>query len=155
MSKADLLMVRHLTYHPHFKEYLNQITFSEFEEFDDEIDAFVRFFKWRWVYKLFRIEKKFWLNRLSMVIELLQDIRQDPEDAFELMLKKNIDYGSEQLLLTGTRGIAARITDKICRLKHLIKNDKKSILGEPYDDGIIDWFNYCILALLLIDGKLE
>ncbi len=154
MNKHELILERLWAYNPSFLEYMKTISKkSKTDDLEKEIQIFAGYFRWHWIYWMVSSDKNFWLERLSVANQWMGSISMKPKHAFDTLIGKNIDYGSEQLLLCGVKGIAARITDKLCRLKWL-KQRKGSILGEPYDDAILDWFNYCILALLLIDKKL-
>ena len=72
-----------------------------------------------------------------------------------LMGEKNAVYGSDQLKLTGSRGIAVRCVDKLCRMINIRNGvDPKKHNVEGYEDSVVDLLNYSVLAILLISCEL-
>ncbi len=67
----------------------------------------------------------------------------------ELVISKQRDYGSENVMAFGEKGVLVRANDKIARLKNIIlRHDGKSI-GEKRMDSWTDLAGYAILALML------
>lgn len=75
-----------------------------------------------------------------------------------VMGEKNYLYGSEHIKLTGTVGIAIRNVDKAYRLMRLEKlrdgGARASRMDESAEDTRMDMINYCVLAVLLLEGGL-
>ena len=72
----------------------------------------------------------------------------------DLVIKKQMDYGKDNILVFGEFGVLVRTNDKIARLKNLIG---KEGITEPRIDAWVDIIGYGIIALLLDRGwfKLE
>jgi len=79
--------------------------------------------------------------------EILSELR-------ELMIKKQKDYGHDNILEFGELGVLVRANDKMARLKNLIQNDKEA-QNESIEDSWKDLANYAIIALLLRRDKFE
>ncbi len=69
----------------------------------------------------------------------------------ELLVKKQADYGKENILAFGELGCLVRANDKIARLKHLFLSHKMP-KNETIEDSWQDLANYAIIALLLKRG---
>lgn len=67
----------------------------------------------------------------------------------ELVIKKQYDYGHENILAFGELGILVRANDKVARLKNLTNKKGKT---EPRLDAWFDLGGYAILALMLDRG---
>lgn len=70
-------------------------------------------------------------------------------DAFEVLLRKQKDYGPQNIALTGITGVAVRLNDKIQRLINLIRQDSTPEF-ESIEDTAIDIMNYGAILLMLI-----
>lgn len=66
-------------------------------------------------------------------------------------IKKNKDYGKNNILDTGELGILFRINDKINRLKNLLMNNKKPE-NEPVEENWQDIAVYAVIAILYRRG---
>lgn len=81
-----------------------------------------------------------------------QAVMKFVEEAVALLIKKNQDYSSDNITMTGLKGVVVRLMDKIVRLNNLTSAD-----GEPNFEGIrdtiMDIFNYAIIANSLQDGS--
>lgn len=78
------------------------------------------------------------------------EFRSIQDEAFNLFLKKNADYGNafEEF---GIIGILIRINDKIKRSINISKKDITLVEDENLRDTLIDLHNYCALAICLIN----
>lgn len=74
---------------------------------------------------------------------------QFAEEAFDLMLKKNHDYG-EAWRDMRTSSITDLILTKILRIKQIESNDGKTTISEGIDSHYLDIINYSIFALIRI-----
>jgi len=98
--------------------------------------------------------RRFWLKAVRLYLPYVHS-----ENAVNLLVNKNRLYGNRQLYLMGTLGILIRSIDKIERIANIQRSvqigEKVSLLlDEPMSDSYKDLFNYAILAVLLIDGRL-
>lgn len=69
----------------------------------------------------------------------------------DLMIKKQMDYGSQNILKFGEMGVIVRMNDKLERLANLVKSGRKPE-NELLDDTYLDIANYAIIALMLRHG---
>lgn len=74
------------------------------------------------------------------------------EECFELGVKKNSDYGSDNILRFGERGLIIRISDKYARVQNLLKKVKTSVGDEKIEDTLEDIINYSIYGDMLTDN---
>jgi hypothetical protein len=85
----------------------------------------------------------------------LKKLDQTIKQNRDLLVRKNHDYGSDNLVKTGVYGIAVRLQDKISRLLNLLDPAKG---GEPnfesVDDTLGDIANYGLLGQLMRRGGL-
>ena len=72
----------------------------------------------------------------------------------ETLIKKNHDYGDDNIGVLGVKGIFVRMHDKIARLKTLVwlREDIK-VTDESANDTFMDLANYSIIAIILSKGK--
>jgi len=77
-----------------------------------------------------------------------ESVRLVMDELEALLLKKQADYGHENITDFGELGCLIRSNDKISRLKNLMLK-KKSPENETLDDSWIDLANYAIIALML------
>ncbi len=70
--------------------------------------------------------------------------------AFELMLKKNHDYG-EAWRDMRISSLTDLIMMKILRTKQIEDNKGKTLISEGIDANYLDMLNYAVFALILID----
>ena len=76
------------------------------------------------------------------------------EQAFELMKKKNHDYG-EAWRNMRVSSITDLILMKILRIKQIEQNDGKTVISEGVDANYYDIMNYAIFALILLSENKE
>lgn len=68
-----------------------------------------------------------------------------------LLCSKQRDYGPNNILKFGHKGIAVRLSDKISRLQTLRQRQSWFVPESAYD-SFVDIVGYCIIALMLISG---
>lgn len=78
--------------------------------------------------------------------------KQKSNNIAELLIKKQNDYGKQNILDFGEYGILVRSNDKFARLKNLYNNNKQP-QNESIRETWMDIAGYAILALMLIDGE--
>ena len=71
----------------------------------------------------------------------------------EIMVKKNHDYGDDNISALGPKGVFVRIWDKTSRLKQLEWLEKEPKVNESIEDTTLDLANYAIINLILLRGK--
>lgn len=72
----------------------------------------------------------------------------------ELIIRKQRDYGHENILTFGQFGVLVRANDKVARLKNLYEKGKQPA-NESVRDSWRDLANYAIIALMLMDGTFK
>jgi hypothetical protein len=72
----------------------------------------------------------------------------------EKLLAKHHDYGPGNLLKDGELGIVIRSSDKVERLRHILRNEAQ-VSDEKIEDTWSDLAGYAIQALLLRRGALD
>ena len=110
-------------------------------------------------------DQEIWLHLSGLCISLLKDIYKgvNVEHIAELLIRKQKDYGPENISRFGIIGICIRLNDKVARLENLFmksgSDDFKNILNgaalnsvpnETVVDTIIDIAGYCAIALMFI-----
>lgn len=84
------------------------------------------------------------------------------EEAFEeicktlknVFVKKHKDYGKDNILEMGELGVAFRETEKVSRLKHLLREDREPQY-ESMEENWIDVAVYAVIAIMLRRGWFE
>ncbi len=79
-----------------------------------------------------------------------EQMKNIQNEAFELFIKKNADYG-DAFAKYGVIGVIMRIEDKIQRSISITKNGVNLINDEGIRDTLIDLHNYAAMALMLLD----
>ena len=74
------------------------------------------------------------------------------KEAFELMEKKNHDYGAAWLDMR-VSSITDLILTKILRIKQIEDNKGKTIASEGSEGNYFDMLNYSVFALILLKNK--
>ena len=92
--------------------------------------------------------------------ELSKEFKEIQQEMYKLFARKQMDYGLNNIALGGDlkkpedkmfalTGLSIRLTDKISRLKNLIKNGKNYVPCEGQEDTFIDIANYGIIGMLV------
>ena len=78
-------------------------------------------------------------------------------EAFNLGVRKNNDYGAENILKFGIIGIIVRLGDKISRYKNLStnKNIEQKVKDESLKDTLMDIINYATYGEMLANNVWE
>lgn len=86
-------------------------------------------------------------------------------EAYQLMLKKNADYGKEtdhfsnfreslDMGISCSDGVAVRLSDKWCRFKNCVNSDgEMAVKDETVKDTCLDIMNYCAIYLALLEEE--
>ncbi len=81
------------------------------------------------------------------------DIDSILKNALNIGMKKNNDYGSNNILKYGIIGIIVRIGDKIARFENLSKNKSEQMVNdEKIEDTLLDIINYATYGEMLSDN---
>lgn len=78
----------------------------------------------------------------------------------DILIRKQRDYGSNNIMKFGVMGIILRLYDKVARLNNLLDKSfgnisaaisGNSVKGESIIDTLVDIIGYCTIALMLMD----
>ena len=87
----------------------------------------------------------------------ISQMRKVQQEALELFMKKNRDYG-DSFARYGPVGVLVRLGDKVNRLSSVTKRGVTLVSTESMRDTLIDMQNYAAMAIMLLDetpdGKL-
>lgn len=90
----------------------------------------------------------------EMGIEAIQELRLrnswDSGEMCALLVSKQHDYGHNNIVAFGLRGVLVRLSDKVERLINL-KSKKSKAKNESMLDTLRDIVGYCVIALMLND----
>lgn len=85
------------------------------------------------------------------LLKLEKEARAITDECVELLIKKQRDYGRENIAMFGETGVIIRMNDKLQRLNKLVlRHDDPA--NEPLEDTYKDTINYSIIALLIRRG---
>jgi hypothetical protein len=73
----------------------------------------------------------------------------DYEDLYNLLCRKQHDYGHENINNFGLIGVAVRICDKIARAENLRHRESNAVRNETVIDTYEDIIGYAVIALML------
>lgn len=73
----------------------------------------------------------------------------DYEDLYNLLCRKQHDYGHQNIDNFGMIGVAVRICDKIARADNLLKRDRTAVKDETIIDTYLDIIGYAVIAQML------
>lgn len=76
------------------------------------------------------------------------------KEMLKVFIKKNKDYGKDNILETGELGIAFRVNDKVKRLQNLLGSDKAPE-NESLDESWMDIAVYAVIAILYRKGEFK
>lgn len=88
-----------------------------------------------------------------------EDINDAASEVIDLLIKKNVDYGDSNLRQDGRYGIMVRVSDKVSRLRHMLKSndpiDPETVMQvrETEKDAWMDIAGYAIQALRFINEE--
>jgi len=100
-------------------------------------------------------------EEIEQVLDAIEEI--DPEtqikkiskEIADMLIRKNYDYGDNNLVKRGLLGIIIRMEDKLARLDNLYIVPKKPHVEESLEDTLKDIAGYAINAIrLLREGKI-
>jgi len=128
------------------------------DPFEYLLNQYMNYFKRSWMYS--RKKKiKFWIETINIVCPLMDDWIAGSlpiASCLELLVRKNTGYSNRPLTMLGTKGIACRCVSKVCRIQNLIiEEDSSKRDSESIGDNLKDLFNYGILSVLKLEGKLK
>ena len=72
----------------------------------------------------------------------------------QLLDRKQQDYGPNNIAYSGELGIAVRVMDKCCRLRHILENGG-DVQFEAKTDTYMDMANYGLIGMMLENGEWE
>ena len=77
-----------------------------------------------------------------------------PQELIDTLVRKQRDYGHNNILRFGTYGIIVRCNDKIARLEHLTFKDAEP-QNESMKDNMLDVAGYAAIGIMLNHGWFE
>ena len=84
----------------------------------------------------------------------ISQLRKVQQEALELFMKKNRDYG-DAFAQFGPVGVLVRLGDKVNRLSSVTKRGITLVSMESVRDTLIDMHNYAAMAIMLLDETPE
>jgi hypothetical protein len=87
-------------------------------------------------------EPKTFNEALGVVLDEMRD----------LLISKQRDYGSGNILDFGDFGVLVRANDKVARLKNLYIYNGERPRNESLDDSWVDLANYAVIAMMVRRG---
>ena len=81
-------------------------------------------------------------------------IRQIEKECFDIMYRKNQDYG-DNISRHGEEGVIIRLWDKLYRLDNVFHSGNREVVDETLEDTIKDARNYLTILLLLLRNEWE
>ena len=87
-------------------------------------------------------------------MDRVQQMKNIQNDALNLFIKKNTDYG-DAFAKYGIIGVLMRIEDKIQRLMSITNNKITLVNDETLKDTLLDFHNYSAMALMLYDPNID
>lgn len=89
---------------------------------------------------------------LSLGVLESKGLLPDYEDLYNLLCRKQHDYGHENINNFGLIGVAVRICDKIARAENLRTRESNAVRNETVIDTYEDIIGYAVIALMLDAG---
>ena len=81
---------------------------------------------------------------------------QKAEEVLPLLLKKQMDYGYENISRFGLDGVYVRMHDKIARIENITDQQRIEHKWDPYCEPLVDSFldliGYCIIGIMEVLG---
>lgn len=75
-----------------------------------------------------------------------------PGDLLDILVRKQRDYGHENIARFGRLGLLVRVHDKIARLENLLASGSKPN-NESIQDNIADVVGYCVIGAMWEEGN--
>ena len=90
--------------------------------------------------------------KVQQLVDNLAKAIVGKDEAIQLMLKKNHDYG-EAWREMAVESLTDLILMKIYRIKQIEGNEGKTLVSEGVDSNYFDMLNYAVFALIRMDVK--
>lgn len=87
---------------------------------------------------------------------LAADLAEVFDDAFNLLLLKHENYGSQNIAASPggpLNGLRVRLHDKAARWNHMVDSGVDDKVGESLVETFTDALNYCAIAILVLRGQ--
>ena len=93
-------------------------------------------------------------NAAILALSVLEEkgYQTDYEDLYNLLCRKQHDYGHKNIDNFGLIGVAVRICDKIARAENLRNKESNAVKNETVIDTYEDIVGYAVIALMLDSG---
>ena len=69
-----------------------------------------------------------------------------------IVIKKQHDYGHDNIMAFKEQGLVVRLSDKVARLKNLLWSNTNAPKNESIEDTFIDVAGYAIIGLMLANN---
>ena len=91
-------------------------------------------------------------GQLNIQTEMGREMINVALECIKLFDQKQLDYGSNNIAISGELGVAVRLTDKVCRMQNLLRKNLKGECdpkNESLTDTYLDTANYGMIGYLL------
>lgn len=96
-------------------------------------------------------DQEYWLKMAAMSAAVNM-VNLDSREVTTILIKKQRDYGPENIARFGLTGIIIRMHDKIARLENLISSGQRAN-NESVQDTFIDIIGYSAIALMWMNNQ--
>lgn len=96
-------------------------------------------------------DQEYWLKMAAMSSSVNM-VNLDSREVTTILIKKQRDYGPENIARFGLTGIIIRMHDKIARLENLISSGQRAN-NESVQDTFIDIIGYSAIALMWMNNQ--
>lgn len=103
------------------------------------------------------LHQELWVSMSFNAIKAIKnylDINVDIQYVIDTVIKKQKDYGHNNIAMFGITGLVIRIHDKIARAENILQkeNMQNAVPNESIYDTFLDIIGYSIVALMWLDG---
>lgn len=109
---------------------------------------------WGDLRELYNAYKPLDLAAAAWTIIRSRDVELTGDDVLDLLIRKQSDYGSANIMRFGEEGLKVRLWDKIARYENLTKGGQDA-LNESIEDTLVDIIGYVALLLMVQNGWME
>lgn len=91
----------------------------------------------------------------TMARAAMSEIGHCGQTIVDVLVSKQHDYGTQNILKYGLRGLEIRLWDKIARYQNLMSRSSGDVLNESLQDTCLDIVGYVTIAIMLELGWFE
>lgn len=86
--------------------------------------------------------------------EKLKEFDRIQKEMRDIFIRKNHDYGDDNIATLASKGVFVRMWDKMSRLKRLLwEQNEAQVKDESVQDTLVDLACYAIIALIVLRNK--